>query len=97
MVREEARRMLLREYDRWATDHPDNATKRSGVVFFTYLQKERSDLLDFHAVGGDKWATTAALLHRSGERLGARIFVPILDRPPRIADGCDRPTCPYVP
>ena len=41
--------MLLREYDRWATDHPDNATKRSGVVFFTYLQKERSDLLDFHA------------------------------------------------
>jgi len=58
MVREEARRTLLREYDKWANDHPDDATKRGGVVFFTYLQKERTDLLDFHAVGG------------SGERLG---------------------------
>ena len=66
MVREEARRMLLREYDRWATDHPDNATKRSGVVFFTYLQKERSDLLDFHAVGGDKWATVNGWLYYAG-------------------------------
>jgi hypothetical protein len=26
-------------------------------VFFTYLQKERLELLDFHGVGGDKWAT----------------------------------------
>jgi hypothetical protein len=52
MVREEARRTLLREYDKWANDHPDDATKRGGVVFFAYLQKERSDLLDFHAVGG---------------------------------------------
>ena len=41
MVREEARRSLLREYDQWAKDHPDDATKRGGVVFFTYLQKER--------------------------------------------------------
>jgi hypothetical protein len=24
------------------------------------LQKERLDLLDFHAVGGDKWATSTA-------------------------------------
>jgi hypothetical protein len=45
MVREEARRTLLREYDKWANDHPDDATKRGGVVFFAYLQKERSDLL----------------------------------------------------
>ena len=50
MVREEAIRTLLREYDKWAKDHPDDATKRGGVVFFTYLQKERTDLLDFHAV-----------------------------------------------
>jgi len=35
MVREEARRTLLREYDKWAKDHPHDATKRSGVVFFT--------------------------------------------------------------
>jgi len=31
MVREEARRTLLREYDKWAKDHPDDATKRGGV------------------------------------------------------------------
>jgi hypothetical protein len=53
MVREEARRTLL----------TDDATKRSGVVFFTCLQKERTDLLDFHAVGGDKWATGRAWLY----------------------------------
>ena len=53
MVREEARRTLL----------TDDATKRSGVVFFTYLQKERTDLLDFHAVGGGKWATGHAWLY----------------------------------
>ena len=40
MVREEARRTLLREYDKWAKDHPDDAIKRGGVVFFTYLQKD---------------------------------------------------------
>jgi len=38
MVREEARRTLLREYDKWAKDHPDDAAKRGGVVFFTYLR-----------------------------------------------------------
>jgi len=54
MVREEARRTLLREYDKWAKDHPHDSTGRGGVVFFTYLQKERSDLLDFRAVG-EKW------------------------------------------
>ena len=37
MVREEARRTLLREYDKWAKHHPDDSTKRGGVVFFTYF------------------------------------------------------------
>jgi hypothetical protein len=39
-VREESRPTLLREYDNWAKDHPDDATKAGGVIFFTYLQKE---------------------------------------------------------
>jgi hypothetical protein len=43
-----------------------DATKRGGVVFFTYLQKERTDLLDFHAVGGDKWATVHGWLYYTG-------------------------------
>jgi hypothetical protein len=50
----------------WAKDHPDDATKRGGVVFFAYLQKKRSDLLDFHAVGGDKWATVHGWLYYTG-------------------------------
>jgi len=49
-----------------AKDHPDDATKRGGVVFFAYLQKDRSDLLDFHAVGGDKWATVHGWLYYTG-------------------------------
>jgi len=60
------RRTLLREYDKWAKDHPEDVTKRGGVVFFTYLQKERLDLLDFHAVGGDKWATVHGWLYYTG-------------------------------
>jgi hypothetical protein len=71
MMREAARRTLLREYDRWAKDHRDDASQSGGVVFFTYLQKERTDLLDFHAVGDDKWATVHGwLYYRSGEGLG---------------------------
>jgi hypothetical protein len=66
IVREEARRTLLREYDKWANDHPDDAIKRSGVVFFMYLQKERTDLLDFHAVDGDKWATVRGWFYYTG-------------------------------
>src|SRR5690348_2537223 len=66
MVREEARRTLLQEYDRWAKDHPDDAANTGGVVFFSYLQRERSDLLDFHAVGGDKWATVHGWLYYTG-------------------------------
>ena len=83
MVREEARRTLLREYDQWAKDHPDDATKRGGVVFFTYLQKERSDLLDFHAVGGDKWATVHGWLYYTGRVKGLAECVDCLPDTPR--------------
>jgi hypothetical protein len=44
----------------------DGEDRNGGVVFFTYLQKERSDLLDFHAVGGDKWATVHGWLYYTG-------------------------------
>jgi hypothetical protein len=49
-----ARRAVLSEYDRWAKKHPNDATMMGGFLFFRYLQNERSDLLDFRAVG-DKW------------------------------------------
>jgi hypothetical protein len=53
MKKEEARRAILSEYDRWAKKHPDEAIMMGGFLFFRWLQNERSDLLDFRA--GDKW------------------------------------------
>jgi len=54
MKKEEARRAVLSEYDRWSKKHPNDAKMMGGFLFFRYLQKERSDLLDFRVVG-DKW------------------------------------------
>jgi hypothetical protein len=48
MKKEEARRTG------WAKKHPNDARIMGGFLFFRYLQKERSDLLDFRAIGG-KW------------------------------------------
>jgi hypothetical protein len=54
MKKEEVRRAVLSEYDRWAKKHPKDASMMGGFLFFRYLQEERSDLLDFRAVG-NKW------------------------------------------
>ena len=48
------------------------------MVFFTYLQKERTDLLDFHAVGGDKWATVHGWLYYTGRVKDLAEFVDCL-------------------
>jgi hypothetical protein len=34
---------------------PTKASMMGGFLFFRYLQDERSDLLDFRAVGDEKW------------------------------------------
>ena len=52
MKKEEARRAVVSEYDRWAKKHPKDARMMGGFLFFRYLQKEKSGLLDFR---GDKW------------------------------------------
>ena len=54
MKKEEARRAVLSEYDKWVKKHPDDASMMGGFLFFRYIQEERSDLLDFRAVG-NKW------------------------------------------
>jgi hypothetical protein len=54
MKKEEARRAVLSEYDRWAKKHPNDASMMGGFLFFRYLEEERSGLLDFRAVG-NKW------------------------------------------
>jgi hypothetical protein len=37
---EDARMAVLREYDRWAKDHPNEAKKKGGFVFSGYLEKD---------------------------------------------------------
>ena len=54
MKKEEAKRAVLSEYDRWAKKHPKDARMMGGFLFFRYLQQERSDLLDFRAARS-KW------------------------------------------
>jgi hypothetical protein len=63
--KEDARLAVLREYDRWAKDRPNDAKKMGGFVFFGYLEKERPDLLDFRAVGS-KWQTVHGWLRHGG-------------------------------
>jgi hypothetical protein len=55
MSKEEARQAVLSEYDSWAKKHPAQASMMGGFLFFRYLQAEKSSLLDFRAVGNDKW------------------------------------------
>jgi hypothetical protein len=64
---EDARLAILREYDRWSKDHPNDAKKMGGYVFFGHLEKERPDLLDFRAAS--KWQIVLASSRRSIERL----------------------------
>src|SRR5262249_27349784 len=61
---EDARLAVLREYDRWAKDHPKDAKKMGGFVFFGYLEKERPDLLDFRAKS--KWQIVHLWLRHGG-------------------------------
>ena len=39
--KEDARLAILCEYDRWAKDHPNDAKKMGGFVFFGYLEKRK--------------------------------------------------------
>ena len=54
MKKEETKRAVLSEYDSWAKKHPNDANMMGGFPFFRYLEKERSNLLDFRAAG-NKW------------------------------------------
>jgi hypothetical protein len=62
-----ARAAVIREWDSWAKSHPDDAKELSeaGMHFFTYLRKERPELLDFR-YAGDKWRAIHAWLLREG-------------------------------
>ena len=61
MKKEEARQAVLGEYDRWAKKHPNDARMMGGFLFFRYLQDEKSDFLDFRAVGDEEVANRSRL------------------------------------
>jgi hypothetical protein len=59
MKKEEERQAVLGD-DRWAKKHPNDARMMGGFLFFRYLQKEKSDLLDFRAVDDENWQIVQA-------------------------------------
>ena len=66
MKKDHARLAVLGEYDGWAKDHPNDAKMMGGFVFFSYLQKEKPDLLDFRGGVGSKWQIVHLWLRHAG-------------------------------
>jgi hypothetical protein len=58
MKQEEAKQLIIREWDRWVQTQPidsGGATGRDSLKFFLELKDARSPLLDFQTRGRDKW------------------------------------------
>ena len=69
MKQEEAKPLIIREWDRWVQTQPidsGGATGRDSLKFFLELQDARSALLDFQARGRDKWQVVHAWLLDAG-------------------------------
>ena len=65
MKQEKAKRLIIREWDRWVQTQPIDAAGASGrdsLKFFLELQDARSVLLDFQTRGRDKWQVVRAWL-----------------------------------
>ena len=51
-----AKAAVINEWDSWSKSHPDDAKRpMAGMRFFTYLQIEKAELLDFPTRTADKW------------------------------------------
>jgi hypothetical protein len=60
-----AKLAIIREWDAWSKRHPDDAKVSGGILFYSYLQRERADLLlDFKAPR-NKWQAIHAWLLRA--------------------------------
>ena len=62
--KEESKWPVIREWDSWAQKNPDAAKQMNGMLFFTYLQRDRPDLLEFKAGNQDKWQIVHSWLLR---------------------------------
>jgi hypothetical protein len=70
MKRDEAKRLVLQEWDVWAAKNLPAGQKASGtdgLIFFGYLQKQRPHLLEFKTSTGDRWPTVHGWLSREGK------------------------------
>ena len=69
MKRNEAKRLILQEWDDWVAKnlpHGQKARGTDGLIFFGYLQKQRPHLLEFKT-SGDRWLTVHGWLSRAGK------------------------------
>ena len=64
MEKDKAQRAILSEWDQWKPLNPDDAKVMNGMLFFTYLQRERRSLLDFRS--NNKWQSVHGWLLRAG-------------------------------
>ena len=65
MKQEKAKRLIIREWDRWVQTQPigsAGASARDSLKFFLELQDAQSALLDVQTRGGDKWQVVYAWL-----------------------------------
>ena len=69
MERDDAKKLIIREWDDWASTHlqpNEEGSGFNGLSFFLDLQRDRPDLLDFPAQG-DKWQTVHGWLLQEGK------------------------------
>ena len=69
MKKDEAKRLVLQEWDDWAAKNlppGQKARGTDGLIFFGYLQKQRPHLLEFKT-SGDRWPTVHGWLSREGK------------------------------
>lgn len=61
-----ARRAVIHEWENWAALNPDDlADPSAGAFFFSHLQQNKPELLNF--LSDDKWQTVSAWLPREGQ------------------------------
>ena len=45
-----AKLAIIREWDAWSQEHPGDAEIQDCMLFFSFLERERPDLLNFESV-----------------------------------------------
>lgn len=95
MKYEEAKQLIVLEWDRWVqtqTINPGGASGRETLKFFHKLQDTRPWLLDFQSKGRDKWRLVHAWLlseHRVVGEIGGQRYTPAAGKPTSVRSWID--------